>query len=114
MRISDWSSDVCSSDLALRNQGHPFPEVKDRRVVVDHDEKTMSVTLDVAAGPRATFGPLAIRGSERVEEDYLRRLGPWKPGDLYEQRKIDEYRRRLLGTGQTGRASGRERVVQYV
>src|SRR3546814_2259912 len=64
MRISDWSSDVCSSDL-----------------------------------PRATFGPLAIRGSERVEEDYLRRLVPWKPGDLYEQRKIDEYRSRLLGTG---------------
>src|SRR3546814_11900734 len=105
MRISDWSSDVCSSDL-----------------------KTMSVTLDVAAGPRATFGPLAIRGSERVEEDYLRRLVPWKPGDLYEQRKIDEYRSRLLGTGlfetalidigkhvpQIGRASCRERVCPYV
>src|SRR3546814_5981342 len=36
MRISDWSSDVCSSDLALRPRvflGHPHPDRRARRDV---------------------------------------------------------------------------------
>src|SRR3546814_2630205 len=32
MRISDWSSDVCSSDLLVHRQGHvPSPEDEDRQ-----------------------------------------------------------------------------------
>src|SRR3546814_11866654 len=30
MRIGDWSSDVCSSDLAVKRHGKPAPRVKGR------------------------------------------------------------------------------------
>src|SRR3546814_4965430 len=33
MRISDWSSDVCSSDLALRTFQHACPDPSDRRII---------------------------------------------------------------------------------
>src|SRR3546814_6232058 len=68
MRISDWSSDVCSSDLSVdfRRGGDEMSRV-------------------------ATIGTV-------VERD---RFG-------------NEYRVGLLGIGQIGRASCRERVCQYV
>src|SRR3546814_12318849 len=33
MRISDWSSDVCSSDLVIGNGGEPLPRKADARPV---------------------------------------------------------------------------------
>src|SRR3546814_20702074 len=38
MRISDWSSDVCSSDLAIEPRGRPFARLLDRmRRKLDRD-----------------------------------------------------------------------------
>src|SRR3546814_14210975 len=49
MRISDWSSDVCSSDLAF---------LKDRFVLVDYEESGPT-------GQRTFVGRIAIDGEER-------------------------------------------------
>src|SRR3546814_20419721 len=38
MRISDWSSDVCSSDLALLGRLHHLEVAQIERVLVDHVE----------------------------------------------------------------------------
>src|SRR3546814_2698104 len=37
MRISDWSSDVCSSDLVLEGEWRAFEEQAKRRAQVDMD-----------------------------------------------------------------------------
>src|SRR3546814_3325606 len=58
MRISDWSSDVCSSDLILRQalmgDGTPRPEdilgMYAMRVRVGDNQKTMEITIGHAPG----------------------------------------------------------------
>src|SRR3546814_4980301 len=89
MRISDWSSDVCSSDLAARHEGRP-------RVVRDG----VLVDRDVRAAERRV-GVLA-----RVS-----------PADQVEQEKVIVRAARhdaVAAVLQIGRASSRERVCQYV
>lgn len=83
---------------ALANGGYPLARVLDRRALVDHAETTLSVTLTVDAGPRATFGPVAVEGLTSVAEDYVRLLLPWQEGDLYDRRQVEAARLALSDT----------------
>src|SRR3546814_19858703 len=96
MRISDWSSDVCSSDLDaehLANLAGPF----------DAHLRLLELRLGVEIGNRGNVfrivGPLpAVSVAERV----LREL--WR----------DTAAEILTEPAQIGRGSCRERVCQYV
>src|SRR3546814_12111286 len=114
MRISDWSSDVCSSDLAEAEQacnavGEAFglADVEAarhlesrRRRVVDHDRQH-GVAVGLGDQPvetyRAIFGPA---------------IGP-AFGNLGLPGNREAFAVTLKGQ-QIGRASCRERVCQYV
>src|SRR3546814_11809134 len=97
MRISDWSSDVCSSDLRdLANYRHGLrlKEIGasggEARSTAGHREGLYRSRPDVAATtPAKVIGPLMAKQASGQ---------PLTPA---EQQKI-------------GRASGRERVCQYV
>src|SRR3546814_15157415 len=102
MRISDWSSDVCSSDLGGDDERHHSDEVvrplggsswsRDHRVVVvGWDETIEPATPLIAQFPlQVQMGPAAHSYDDQVARDH--------DGD---KRQI-------------GRASCRERVWQYV
>jgi translocation and assembly module TamA len=83
----------------LARQGYPLAKVLDRRIVVDHATRTMSVALRLDTGPLASFGPVAIDGLQDVDEDYLRLLMPWSEGETFDAGKVEEGRRRLVATG---------------
>src|SRR3546814_16832795 len=70
----------------LRERGHPFVRVAERKTFINRDLDEMTVQLAVNAGPPATFGPLTFKGREAVEESYLRRLAEWPQGGAYDQR----------------------------
>src|SRR3546814_2926114 len=101
MRISDWSSDVCSSDLVLIGERSikPFPVLGryERGNLLQH------LILERATG----------RGDQRRQRLFLRRRNPVR----------DEPAKKTVhhpGSGQAqlakqiGRASCRERVCKYV
>src|SRR3546814_14322394 len=110
MRISDWSSDVCSSDL--RKPG----------IVLVRELRIDEVRNHVLAGaflPVTDLGDdrvLQIADGARIDDHLLARLHPsdlrkdrgGPPGDLFrtDLRKIEPE--------QIGRASCRESVCQYV
>lgn len=83
----------------LGESGHPLARIVDRNVIVDHGDRTMSVIVDVDAGPAARLGPVVFDGLADVEEDYVRQFVGWDSGELYDQRKVDALRSALLGTG---------------
>jgi translocation and assembly module TamA len=83
----------------LHDSGRPFAKVADRHAVVDHAQRTLSVTETIAPGPVAHYGPLVFRGRTRVKERYIRRLVPWKEGDLYSESQVEDFQRTLVGTG---------------
>jgi translocation and assembly module TamA len=83
----------------LGERGHPLAGVVERKTIIQHGARTMTVRLVVDAGPLARFGPLGLRGLERVDEEYLRALVTWRRGESFDRRKIDATREVIVATG---------------
>src|SRR3546814_11946715 len=123
MRISDWSSDVCSSDLnlnATNNVLAALVEAKSNAHLVHLG--TMGVYGYGTAGMKIPEGYLTVKvdtGENLVEQEILY---PVNPGSIYHLTKTQDqlffaYYNKNDGvrvTDQIGRASCRERVGQYV
>src|SRR3546814_6115660 len=94
MRISDWSSDVCSSDL--RAADHEFFQVAEERALAMHGIKAFGFGLGEMRHARSNdLESGALDARDNLADDIL-------GNDIrLENREI-------------GRASCRERVCQYV
>lgn len=84
---------------ALASRGYPLAKVLDRKTLVDHGTKTMTVSLAVDAGPAARFGPVTVEGLSSVEENYVRGLIAWTQGDRYDRTQVDATRKAISSTG---------------
>src|SRR3546814_11604816 len=123
MRISDWSSDVCSSDLlvALLDALSPADIAQPiRRILRRHDNievvlgeavgvDPQSRRLSLADGSSLHFDRLVIATGSRYNYFAHPEWEPLAPG----LRSIEDARL-LRSRIQIGRASCRERVYQYV
>jgi len=83
----------------LQERGYLFAEVKERRAVLEPSQETMSVTVTISPGPRVSFGELKIVGLTAVDEAYVRGIVPWRTGETYDVRRVEDFRRTLTATG---------------
>src|SRR3546814_4889794 len=99
MRISDWSSDVCSSDLHLHEGMSWLTLILELQ---DRDPQPFLVDLRRVARVRSRHPPpdIGVMADDDTEAD---------PSRLDEDRIEHEDVRKEIG-----RASSRERVCQYV
>src|SRR3546814_18009854 len=122
MRISDWSSDVCSSDL-LRREGAGFGELAfDQGACGDGGGVENAVRVDIGGGvPEAD---LAVRAAREDDGKFLREGDEaFQYGALAADgvpcadRVAGGGKARLplavIAHAEIGRASSRERVSQY-
>lgn len=84
---------------ALGHAGHPFAKAAERRVVVDHRAHTMAVTYALQPGSSMRFDGVAVTGLKRLDPRYVERRIRWRPGEAFDNRKVDETRNALLATG---------------
>ena len=82
----------------LSERGYPLSTIVERRHVIDRDAQVIRSRLTVEAGPLLGFGDVSTSGLKDVEEAYVLRIRPWKTGQLYDRRLVDDYRRELLET----------------
>ncbi len=82
-----------------KNQGFANAKPGKRRVIVDHDNATMDITLRLAPGRKIYFGDTKISGNVEVETRYIRRLLAWKPGKLITPERLEETRLNLVQSG---------------
>src|SRR3546814_12755592 len=105
MRISDWSSDVCSSDLANLWNGtksRPGRSVRGRKKLLPNGEiKYSDVFLDRRLGVMASVAKI----DTYTERENLNASRSYDPTAVSPD---------LLAITKIGRASCRERVCQYV
>src|SRR3546814_8137922 len=105
MRISDWSSDVCSSDLAVERDGSGHRLVTAQGPVLAREVIVATNGYTGAATPwmRRRVIPIGsyIIATEALPKEQMDRLMPT-------DRIVSDTRKEI------GRASCRERVCQYV
>ncbi|MGH6945455.1 MAG: autotransporter assembly complex protein TamA [Geminicoccaceae bacterium] len=81
-----------------KEQGFALAQLGERRAVVDHDTRTMDLTIRLKPGPLAHFGPVQVSGLQEVKEDFVRRLLPWRDDARVTPARLDEARQALLDT----------------
>jgi translocation and assembly module TamA len=81
-----------------RKQSRPLAMLGERRAIVDHDTRTLDVSLRVAPGPAAPFGTITFIGDAGVNEQLLRRRLPFATGEPYDPDLVDRGRLRLVET----------------
>src|SRR3546814_2354233 len=84
MRISDWSSDVCSSDLTayqdFLKENPPERQLKARHILVETEEAAKEVIVALDGG--ADFAELAKERSTGPSGTSGGELPPFKAGDM--------------------------------
>jgi translocation and assembly module TamA len=84
---------------AFAQRGRPFAKVADRRVVVDHGTRTMSVTYTVEAGEPANFGAMTVDGLKTIDPRYVENRVAWERGRSFDSREVEATRKALVDSG---------------
>ncbi|MDB5689282.1 MAG: hypothetical protein JWL91_1158 [Sphingomonas bacterium] len=92
--------ETAEANVALRlpEQGYPFVAVGARDVLLDEAAHVGDYTLPVDSGPRATFGGFQVAGDPVFGAEHIDLLARFKPGQLYDSRKVDDLRQALVAT----------------
>ena len=85
--------------LVLPQRGYPFATVGQRDVLLDPETHAGDYVLPVTIGPRGRFGPFQTKGDLAFGADHVAVLARFKPGELYDSRKVDDLRKALIATG---------------
>jgi translocation and assembly module TamA len=87
-----------SEELALeawREQGYATAAIADREVVADHATNLVDVTITVNPGPRAAFGAVTVRGTERMNPEFVRQQTGLRVGEEYDPDELERAQKRL-------------------
>lgn len=95
-RAGDILAAEARAVTALHKAGYADAEALPREVVVDHEYHSVSPTFHLAAHDLVRFGPVRLSGRTRTKPYFVRRLAPWKPGDLYDPAKVAKLEQRLI------------------
>lgn len=91
---SEYQDEAALLAASFTRRGHPRASVE-RSARVDVPERCARAAYRVAPGEEAVFGKTRIEGLERVEEDVVRRELAYRPGELFDARKVAATERRL-------------------
>ena len=84
----------------LEARGYADARAEAPDVVVDHADTSMSPTFNVEADRLVHVGGLTFSNpKQRTDPAFIRKLAPWKPGEVYHPDAIAELEHRLLDTG---------------
>lgn len=83
----------------LDTQGYPFASIKEREVIADLQQESITVKLHVDSGPPAYFGEAIVSGACNIQEAFFRKKLMWQVGELYNPCKIDSTHAALEATG---------------
>ncbi len=83
----------------FQDKGYPFAAADATRYVVDHGARRLEAEVRVNPGFYAVMGDIRAKGRSGVTDRYLRALRTWKPGEPWNQKKVEDFRDRLRQSG---------------
>ena len=85
--------------MALRARGFALAKVGEPVATLDPAARALDVAVPVETGPRVDLGSIAVRGLDRVEEDFVRRRLLVHRGERFDPARIEEARLDLAQLG---------------
>ncbi|HEX5379560.1 MAG TPA: autotransporter assembly complex family protein [Phenylobacterium sp.] len=84
---------------ATQKRGYADVSAAPRVVTVDHADRTVRPDFKIVAGDLVRLDGVSLTTTGRTNMKWLRKLTPWKPGEVYDPEDVGELERRLLDTG---------------
>lgn len=84
--------------LKLPQQGYPFVTVGERDIVLDGATHGGDYSLPVNPGPRSSFGTYSTTGKLAFDAKHVGVLARFRPGELYDERRVNDLREALVAT----------------
>lgn len=78
-----------------RRQGFAKAKTTRENIVADHRNDSVDVDIAVDPGRRAHYGQLAVKGTQRMDPEFVARQTDLKPGEVYNPRDIERAKKRL-------------------
>jgi translocation and assembly module TamA len=85
--------------LKIGREGFPFAKVGEPEVVVDHDERTATLAIDIDPGGARRFGRITMDNNRVFGPRHVQTIARFDPGDEFDQAMVDDLRRALIQTG---------------
>jgi translocation and assembly module TamA len=85
--------------LKLPQQGYPFVKIGERDIVLDDTVHTGDYTLPLDPGPRSSFGTYSTTGKLAFDAAHVGVLARFRPGELYDERRVNDLREAMVATG---------------
>ena len=82
-----------------RSAGHAKAAATAQNLTADHGRATLSADVTLTPGPRLRFGPLAIKGAERMREARVRAIAGLPEGEVFDPRQLQRATDRLRRSG---------------
>lgn len=98
-RQADWSSAKNASLGGLRGDGYPKAEWQDTHARIDATAEAAALSVVVEPGPLFHLGPVRVEGVSRYDEEAVRRLALFFPGEDYSEKKLLDFQDRIVKVG---------------
>ena len=95
----EWSAAKQAALKALLAQRYPAAKIVDSEAMIDAPAQSAKLGIQLDSGPLYRYGPMQVTGVDRYDPVIVPRVARLKPGDEYDQKKIDDAQKRLAGTG---------------
>ena len=84
---------------ALGRRGYPFADTGTPGLIVDHARFEGDVDLPVKTGGKYRYGAITTNFPRYMSPGHLGDMARFKPGQVYDRDKVDDFRRAILATG---------------
>ncbi len=96
---SDILTAVNGLSQGFRENGFPQARVVSSAYTVNKNQHSLDGRVFINPGFPALMGKVIVAGNEKVSSKYIEALRPWKSGEIWDDRKLLEYRSLLQKTG---------------
>ena len=90
---------VSAATLGWREQGHAKVRVSREDILANHTERTLSAAVELAPGPSLRFGPVSVKGAERMDIRRVLKIAGLNEGTKFSQTELDRAANRLRRSG---------------
>ncbi|MEO8677145.1 MAG: BamA/TamA family outer membrane protein [Casimicrobiaceae bacterium] len=98
-RQSAWTSAKDRAVASLAASPYAAARLVASEAKIDPDARSAELSVEISSGPAFHFGNIEVRGLERYSPELVKSFSTIKPGDLYGERPLDDFIRRLLASG---------------
>lgn len=96
---SEWDDAKRRAVGTLAASPYAAARLAKSEALIDPDARTAALSVDIDSGPFFRFGDLTIEGLDAYNESLVRNFSTIARGAPYTQERLDEYVRRLQGSG---------------